>query len=53
VDELGVAVGLEMADQEWLHSDEILNLRDERRWELEPKSSEDYQERRSDSETLD
>lgn len=50
VDELGAAVGLEMADQEWLHTDEILNVRDDRRWELEPKSSEDYEERRSDEE---
>lgn len=52
IDELGVAVGLEMADQEWLHTDEILTLRDDRRWELEPKSSEDYEERRSDEDML-
>ncbi|GFE71382.1 DUF6335 family protein [Chroococcus sp. FPU101] len=50
VDELGEAVGLNMADGEWLHTDEILTLRDDRRWELEPKSSEDYEERRSDEE---
>lgn len=48
VDELGDAVGLEMADHEWLHTDEILSLRDDRRWELEPKSAEDYEERRND-----
>lgn len=52
IDELGSAIGLEMADQEWLHTDEILTLRDDRRWELEPKSSEDYEERRSDEEML-
>ncbi|PSF35055.1 hypothetical protein C7H19_18060 [Aphanothece hegewaldii CCALA 016] len=50
IDELGVAVGLKMADGEWLHTDEILTLRDDRRWELEPKSSEDYEERRNDEE---
>lgn len=48
VDELADAVGLNMADAEWLHTDEILSLRDDRRWELEPKSSEDYEERRND-----
>lgn len=52
VDEIGTAVGLEMADKEWLHTDEILTLRDERRWELEPKSSEDYEARREDEETI-
>lgn len=46
VDELGAAVGLEMADQEYVHSNEVLESRDDRRWELEPMSSEDYQDRR-------
>jgi Family of unknown function (DUF6335) len=50
VDDLGKAVGLEMNDSNFLHTSEILEQRDERRWELEPKSSEDYQERR-DSES--
>jgi Family of unknown function (DUF6335) len=50
VDELGVAVGLEMADREWLHTQEMLTTRDDRRWDLEPKSSEDYEERRSEDE---
>jgi hypothetical protein len=45
VDNLGKAVGLEMNDQNFLHTSEILEQRDEQRWELEPKSSEDYQER--------
>jgi Family of unknown function (DUF6335) len=44
VDDLGKAVGLEMNDRNFLHTSEILEQRDERRWELEPKSSEDYQE---------
>jgi Family of unknown function (DUF6335) len=45
VDDLGKAVGLEMNDQNFLHTSEILEQRDDKRWELEPKSSEDYQER--------
>ena len=46
VDEIGAAVGLEMADQEYVHTSEVLETRDDRRWELDPQSSEDYQERR-------
>ncbi len=46
VDNLGKAVGLEMDDSNFLHTEEILEHRDEQRWELEPKSSEDYQDRR-------
>jgi Family of unknown function (DUF6335) len=46
VDNLGKAVGLEMDDSNFLHTSEILENRDEKRWELEPKSSEDYQDRR-------
>lgn len=46
VDELGAAVGLEMDDQAFLRTTEILEERDDRRWELEPKSSEDYSDRR-------
>ncbi len=46
VDDLGKAVGLEMDDANFLHTSEILEHRDDQRWELEPKSSEDYQERR-------
>jgi Family of unknown function (DUF6335) len=45
VDDLGKAVGLEMNDRNFLHTSEILEQRDEQRWELEPKSSEDYQGR--------
>ncbi len=48
VEELAAAVGLEMHDGEFLHTNDILLRRDDTRWELDPKSSEDYQERRSD-----
>jgi Family of unknown function (DUF6335) len=48
VDDLGKAVGLEMDDENFLHTEEILEHRDDQRWELEPKSSEDYQARRSE-----
>lgn len=48
VDNLGKAVGLEMDDANFLHTSEILEHRDDQRWELEPKSSEDYQERRGE-----
>ncbi|MBE9227984.1 hypothetical protein IQ264_21410 [Phormidium sp. LEGE 05292] len=46
VEELGAAVGLEMDDRAFLRTTEILEQRDDRRWELDPVSSEDYQERR-------
>ena len=48
VDNLGKAVGLEMDDANFLHTNDILEQRDERRWEMEPRSSEDYEERRAD-----
>lgn len=48
VDELGAAVGLEMDDKTNLQTTEILEQRDSRRWELEPKSSGDYEERREE-----
>lgn len=46
VDEIGAAVGLEMEDNAFLRTNEILEERDNRRWDLDPESSEDYQERR-------
>ena len=46
VDELGAAVGLEMDDRAFLRTTEILEQRDDRRFELDPSSSEDYQQRR-------
>jgi len=47
VDELGAAVGLEVDDRSFLRTKDTLEERDDRRWELDPKSSDDYQERRS------
>lgn len=44
VDELGAAVGLEMDDRAFLRTNEVLEGRDNRRWELDPESSEDYLE---------
>ena len=44
VDEIGAAVGLEMSDRAFLRTTEMLEDRDDRRWELDPMSSEDYEE---------
>jgi hypothetical protein len=48
VDQLGAEVGIEMDDKTPLGTEETLEIRDAKRWELEPKSSEDYQERREE-----
>lgn len=45
VDEIGKAAGVTYQDNEPLRFDDKLAERDERRWELDPASSEDYQER--------
>jgi hypothetical protein len=45
VDDLGKAVGLEYQDEEPLRVAEKLEKRDRHRWELDPASSEDFQER--------
>jgi len=45
VEELGEAVGLTYQDNEPLHSEQKLQGRDRRRWELDPASSEDYFDR--------
>lgn len=45
-EEIEAAVGLEMDDRSFLRTQDILEDRDNRRWELDPTSSEDYQERR-------
>lgn len=47
VDELGAAVGVEMDDRAFLRTNEILEARDDRRWELDPEVSEDYGDRSS------
>ncbi|MEA5566767.1 DUF6335 family protein [Anabaena sp. UHCC 0399] len=44
-EEIEAAVGLEMNDNELLHTQDILEHRDDARWELDPTSAEDYQER--------
>jgi hypothetical protein len=44
-DELGAAVGLEMDDKAFLRTQDILEQRDDSRWELDPKSSDDYEDR--------
>jgi GAF domain-containing protein len=48
VDELGAAVGMELRDREYVHAEEIMNRRDDHRWELDPKSSDDYSDRRDE-----
>lgn len=53
VDELGAAVGLEMDDHAFLRTTEILDQRDDRRWELDPLSSDDYSDRRQIAEEDD
>ncbi len=45
VDELGRAVGLTYSDTEPLHTDDKLNQRERDRWDLNPASDPDYQER--------
>ncbi|MCG6133453.1 MAG: DUF6335 family protein [Nostoc sp. LLA-1] len=45
-DELGAAVGLEMNDRTFLRTNDILEERDDDRWELDPMSANDYEERK-------
>lgn len=44
-EEIAAAVGIEIADHEILHTQEMLITRDDVRWELDPTSAEDYEER--------
>lgn len=46
VDDLGKAVGTEMRDRQDSYGFDQYETRDARRWELDPTSSDDYQERR-------
>ena len=48
VDEIGAGAGLTYADNEPLKPEKV-ERRDENRWELDPASSEDYQERQRKS----
>jgi Family of unknown function (DUF6335) len=45
VDDIGRAVGVEYQDNEELKGDQKIARRDRRRWELDPASSEDYEDR--------
>jgi len=45
VAEIGTAVGLDYADNEELKAVDKIEQRDRHRWELDPASSEDYEER--------
>jgi Family of unknown function (DUF6335) len=45
VDELGEAVGLTYEDNEPLRTTEKVEERDRKRWELDPASSDDYNDR--------
>lgn len=45
VDDIGQAAGLEYQDDEPLHTTDKLEERDRHRWELDPASSEDFEER--------
>ncbi|MBH8555884.1 hypothetical protein I8751_26785 [Nostocaceae cyanobacterium CENA357] len=44
-EDLEAAVGLEMRDNTSLRTEAILERRDDTRWELDPMSSDDYEER--------
>lgn len=46
VEELAAAVGIETDDRSFLRTNDMLEERDDRRWELDPMSSEDYTDRR-------
>jgi hypothetical protein len=45
VDDIGKAVGVEYEDNEELKGEEKITKRDRKRWELDPASSEDYNDR--------
>ncbi|HXI13464.1 MAG TPA: DUF6335 family protein [Thermoanaerobaculia bacterium] len=49
VQEMGAAMGITYADDEVLKVGEKERSRDQHRWELDPASSEDYQERLKDA----
>jgi hypothetical protein len=42
IDDIATSAGLDLPDQGILHTTEMLERRDSNRWELEPESSEDY-----------
>ena len=48
MDDIGRALGVEYEDNEELKGADKIESRDRNRWELDPASSEDYQERTRD-----
>jgi hypothetical protein len=48
VDDLGRAAGITYSDTEPLRPDEKVAVRDEKRWEVDPASAEDYEERQQE-----
>ena len=45
MEEIGEALGVTYEDNEPLHTTEKVGERDRKRWELDPASSEDYNDR--------
>jgi hypothetical protein len=50
VDDIGEALGVTYADESPVTPGDVVAARDRRRWELDPASSEDYQERTAEIE---
>ncbi|HEY9697732.1 MAG TPA: DUF6335 family protein [Trichocoleus sp.] len=48
VEEVAAAVGIQYDDNSFLRTEDMLEQRDDRRWELDPASSEDYGVRREE-----
>jgi hypothetical protein len=46
IEELAAAVGIQTDDRSYLRTNDMLEERDDRRWELDPESAEDYGEHR-------
>ena len=44
-EDLQEATGIETTEREIVHTEEKLEWRDQHRWQLDPESSEDYEER--------
>jgi hypothetical protein len=45
VDDIGKAIGVQYEDNEELKGEKKISDRDKKRWELDPASSEDYEDR--------
>lgn len=46
IEELAAAVGIQTDDRSFLRTNDMLEQRDDRRWELDPESADDYEEHR-------